>query len=385
MYYFLRAQTLHARTSTTSHSALSIHDVLGKFPLLSGYEHMFALAQVIVLYNIIFAIVTILRMFLYYLEFENNPAVAVIRIIYAGFLMLHVFSLFILSGVVGAWMILASILNPTRFLPYGTAVVVVVLVVRAVYAEMNLVAEEFKKVYRKVFDSKLAAALASAREDANQQDGGEGSISTPSGVRQRCSRTDASDGVDEAVDENSEEVPSQPAEVIATGKRPSPAELFNIIDVDGNGTIEVGEFQSYLEKLNLGLSKNQIAQFIAYCDSADGDKKITKIELEESWDFLMQNLEEAAAQNCGVSTTDIIFGCLTITAAIGLLFAFIFLALQGWYNASSFDSMIQSLMVSGSGGVMKRLRSKAAAEGDENAVMAKVSELTGQEEDDDGD
>merc|ERR1712151_1075599 len=78
----------------------------------------------------------------------------------------------------------------------------------------------------------------------------------------------------------------------------------------------------------------------------------------------------------GVGTTDIVLTCCLLFILMVLLLAFIFLALQGWYNESSFDSMVQAVMVSLSGLAMKSLRKKVAAEGDEESVKKVVGDLT---------
>merc|ERR1712056_121271 len=118
----------------------------------------------------------------------------------------------------------------------------------------------------------------------------------------------------------------------------------------------------------------QMDQLFVYCD-VDGSGAISEKELGESWEFLVATMMEAAAQNVGIGTTDIVFSCILICGTFALLLCFLFLALQGWYNESSFDSMVQAVMVSGSGRAMKSLRSRVAAEGDEDAVNSTVGDL----------
>ena len=52
-----------------------------------------------------------------------------------------------------------------------------------------------------------------------------------------------------------------------------------------------------------------------------------------------------AARSSGVSHTDILLAVAAAVAALGCLLAFIFLALQGWRSESSFDAILQSLIV----------------------------------------
>merc|ERR1719252_205070 len=89
---------------------------------------------------------------------------------------------------------------------------------------------------------------------------------------------------------------------------------------------------------------------------------------------MIKVMVEQSMKNTGLSTIDIAFAMLTAVILLGSLFSFIFLALQGWYSNSSFNSIVQTTLVSLSGKVATSVRRRSAAEnGDINSIMAEVS------------
>ena len=78
-------------------------------------------------------------------------------------------------------------------------------------------------------------------------------------------------------------------------------------------------------------------------------------------------------RSTGLSTMDIIFAICIAILLLGSLFGFILLALQGWYSNSSFNSIVQTALVSISGKFATSVRKRSAAEGgDIDSVMKEV-------------
>eukprot|EP00746_Dinoflagellata_sp_MGD_P092896 gnl/MRDRNA2_/MRDRNA2_367456_c0_seq1.p1 gnl/MRDRNA2_/MRDRNA2_367456_c0~~gnl/MRDRNA2_/MRDRNA2_367456_c0_seq1.p1 ORF type:complete len:160 (-),score=39.06 gnl/MRDRNA2_/MRDRNA2_367456_c0_seq1:83-505(-) len=129
---------------------------------------------------------------------------------------------------------------------------------------------------------------------------------------------------------------------------------------------------------------DKIEQIFAYCDT-DGSGCMSKVELEEAWDFLLKQLIEQAMITLGCSNVDIIATVILTVGSLACLFAFVCLALQGWYAESSFDAVVQTALVSGMGKLVTVYRNKAKGEsGDADTLIAEMSEADG-ENDGDGD
>lgn len=116
-------------------------------------------------------------------------------------------------------------------------------------------------------------------------------------------------------------------------------------------------------------------QLFAYCDT-DGSQSISLLEMEDAWSYLMEKIIEESMTTLGSSTWDIIYAVTVSVLILLLLFGFIFLALQGWYTESAFDSVVQTALVAGSGKAVMVLRRRAPADGDKD-LNSVISELRG--------
>merc|ERR1719199_2361412 len=154
-------------------------------------------------------------------------------------LVLHFFVVFILVGVLGAWFVLASLIDPTRFLPYGTAVIVVVLVVKSTHAELTAAANYLKKACRNVFDSRFAQALRKAKADIQEEKQNQMANKmmevSGGGIRKRQIMW--------------EEDLQKPGDEEDQGRKPSPGDLFSVLDKNDNGEVSLEEFKRLLRKL----------------------------------------------------------------------------------------------------------------------------------------
>lgn len=66
---------------------------------------------------------------------------------------------------------------------------------------------------------------------------------------------------------------------------------------------------------------------------------------------MQEELVSEAVEELGLSSADIALILISLLVILSLLFSFIFFAIKAYNNTSSFDSVIQSLLVSGSGSV----------------------------------
>jgi hypothetical protein len=167
LVYAMFAQNVFAMTSATSETVLSWGDVLGKFSTeYWGHRQVFFIAKLLANYNLAFGLATLFRILLSYLELpKKNPLYRVLTWTYALILLLHFFLVSVFLGVVSAWFVLASILDPTRFLPYGTAVIVFGVVVKSTQAELSAAAAKMKHAFRNAFDQRLTQSLWQVKQD----------------------------------------------------------------------------------------------------------------------------------------------------------------------------------------------------------------------------
>ena len=114
-------------------------------PQPNPYQHYTLLfVRLVVIEALTFVGISILCAFLYYIQAPQRRAVRVIRQLFGLVIIGHLLFNLSLFGVVGTWLVLAAVLDPTQFLPYGVAVLVVVVVGYTVGSQMLAAATRFK-------------------------------------------------------------------------------------------------------------------------------------------------------------------------------------------------------------------------------------------------
>lgn len=158
----------------------------------------------------------------------------------------------------------------------------------------------------------------------------------------------------------------------------SAVEIFSLLDVENIGEIDLTQFERLFEVLDFPLSDDQKERLFAYCD-VEGTGVVTEKEFEEGWDQLAKSMLEAASLDLGLSDRQIIAIIVVAVLILVLLFVFIFLALSGWYSEDSFQAIVQTALIAGSGKATESLRRRSKAE-DKDKLNEIVDEFVDNQE-----
>jgi len=295
---------------------------------LSGTEERYSLLllRLVAWESICFMLLSACRLLLNYMQAPRNKVSDAIRWLYSIVIMLHLTWFFSYLGIIGCWLLLAAILNPNRFLPFGCAVLVVVVVATTIGRQMLEAAARLKDMLWKAFSAVLQAhAHAHARAHART------CTSTctrtyactctctcpcacPCTGTHACTRTctrastrmctalqtkmqEAMDKIAKKLhedqmekegrlassDEPDEDQPPKPERKEAV----TPLDIFMAINTDGSDTLKMDEFKKLFELLDLDITENQKENLFAFCD-ADCSGEIDEKEFQEGWDMMVE-------------------------------------------------------------------------------------------------
>lgn len=357
----MESQNVFAKTLSMQDPIQSM-DVLGVagpyVGLNPGSRHATFTCTVVMSTQFIYLVFAVVRVLTHYVLKETKIKWAY-DLIFSIILVCELAMVFACAGCVAAWSILATILDPTRFLPYGTGVIVVGLVVANLWSESQAIAKTLRDKVMQAVEVKIQNSLQSLSK-VMQQKVHDQAVKTlklrkPDGPKKKKKQKTHPKKVDETHAGFAEFKEARKQRKI------TPADIFDMIDTDGGGRLSLSEFKDLFKQMDSKISQHQIDKLFAYCDT-DGSGFITLPEFEEAWDFMVRSLVEKAVCDMGFSPVDIIIGIVLACALLGLLLSFIFLAMQGYYNESSFQSLVQAAMVSGSGKIVTVLKKRAPPE-----------------------
>jgi len=320
-------------------------DILNAGPPSDRYVTM--LPKVVAIEALAFIACTFLRMVLSYTGLPNsNPVVWATKSVYALFLACHLVFFASYIGVISCWFVLAAVLEPSKFLPYGVAVLVIVLVASTISHQMLAAASKFKKKLFTAFDAMMQMKMKTAIEKLE---------------RELWIQAAAADGsLASEVEVEGHEAAAQPERK----EHISPADLFMALDKDGNDQMSMAEFREMFALLQLNLSESQQDQLFAYCD-VDTNGTISSKEFQDGWDTVVKVFLENGAATLGLSKAQIFLAVTSITVFLILLFSFVLVTLAAWSNESSFAAVVQSGLISGAGLASNALRQRSKAESDD--------------------
>lgn len=272
-------------------------------------------------------------------------------------LQIAVFGGFWYLGIVFTWFILAAILEPTAYLPYGIALATIVIVIGTTGKKLKQAALRFKAAVQGAFRKRINSAMVVARRQALER----ARLVRMAG-RNTCAQR-------RLVASSAEGAAADQAESFSIG------DVFELLDENGCGFLNQKEFFMVFEKLGLhGASEQKKQQAFAYCDT-DGSGLISMEEFADAWDWLEEQLVEEACEDMGLSDGKVVQVVLGLLLFMGLLFAFVFVALKGWQNSGSFESVLQSMFLGGSGVLSSISRSKGKGEDASDKELGDVAEL----------
>lgn len=385
---------------------------------------------------VIFGVATLVYMISQYVDLttQGSAWAVLLRTIYGCIFWLHTMTLLMHISVTATWCLLAAVLDPNEFLPTGTAIVVAIIVVVATRRELGAAAGKLRLALTQGFEKRLQAVLKRAIEagmaaqlkaqtaevleiglNANQLVLPNGASLLDDGSAPKAANAPTPKQVDQKTEadlKRTREAVGASAKEEAAEKL-MPADVFNLLAEQSKSykrglesSLDVAEFESLFEKLDLDISRARREQLFAFMDMSGallclqhapcahssfahltrssiprivmpplnaGDGRISQKEFEDGWSFLITLLVEEAVDSAGVSPGQITLTITGLVIWLLFLFAFIFLAVQGWFTAGSFESAVQSIFIAVTGFLSQRLRSKSKAElsddGDFNGMV----------------
>jgi len=355
----LAAQQVYARTMVTDVPVQTM-DVLGTaLPYIGfdsgGRQVLFQTAFVLAC-QFVYLVLAIIRVLLHYVVPERCFK-KIYDWIFAVVLCLEVLGFMAWVGLTCSWCILATILSPTSYLPYGTAVIVFCLVVLTLWKELTATAAAMQKKVFAMVDEKLQGCLKAVTDEMEQQMHNQ---SIMQGLRKLKGEKKQAQ---KKVDESNSGFDEYQAE--RKKRKVTPGDVYAALDVDNSGTLNLEEFRKLFAAMDSSLDPNSIDKMFAYADS-DGSGLVSQDEFEEAWSFLVEHLVQKVLAELGFGPLDILFAITMTIITMICFFLFIFFAMQGWYNDTSFQSCVQSALVAGSGKVATIVRKRAPGEDDAN-------------------
>jgi len=344
-----------------------------------GGKTICPLAQIMIWESVAFMAATFVRMVWAY---ANPPfgtcARRVVVVVYANVLNLHVLFLLFVTCIFFAWFVLSAVLSPGRYLPYGTALVVLAVTMQQIGHELVLQGQRAASQALKIIKQNLARKLRRAREqieltayerlvrenalDGNDGDDGkdfDNDFDAPLGPRRPGEGHDEPDG---AAPKSVEA-----ADIFAVLKEARDAELADdeqvaigkadATDVDPD-QLSRADFARLFKTLDLNFTDAQIERLFTMTD-LDGSGKVTLVEFEGAWELLLKELVADSVSDMGLSGSQILAAVAAVFLALALLFAFLLVVLSCWLNEDNFSSVAQSTLVGAIGRAVYSLRRRA--------------------------
>ena len=308
----------------------------------------------------VFAGMSSVRLLLLYLQLPLPRLNTAVQWLYMVIIVVYMFFFLTYLGVVGAWLVLSAALEPERFLPFGVAVLALIVVGTTITKQMISAADRLKAALKKAFmlvmQDKMHAAMVEISRRVRES---KATLASEEGFTAR----EMAAGEEEEEEEEDPLIRSQrEKEEAAALKRPvDPSEIFAALDPDGNGELSMKEFKELFELLKLDLTDNQKEQLFAFCD-ADCSNTVNEKEFVEGFDRVVEFFLDNAATTEGLSRLQIAMLIIAVVVMLGLLLFFILVTIFGWSNDSSFTAVIQSMLISGVGKSVTALRKRGRAE-----------------------
>eukprot|EP00931_Biecheleriopsis_adriatica_P101000 TRINITY_DN7622_c0_g1_i1.p1 TRINITY_DN7622_c0_g1~~TRINITY_DN7622_c0_g1_i1.p1 ORF type:complete len:1578 (+),score=278.16 TRINITY_DN7622_c0_g1_i1:344-4735(+) len=363
----IHSQQVYAKTMATG-DAIELRDFFGTFLPYIGFDdggrQVMLACSIVLATQFVYFVLAIVRVLIHYVSAKQRLIKRMYDIIFAGVLFVETIGVMTWVGVTGAWCILATILTPTKYLPYGSAVVVFCFVVIALFKELTVMAQAMEKKVWAVIDARLQSVLRQIADGIEDQ-------MHEQAVKALRLRKDTG-GVRIGI-KGSKDAPL-PMKVDESNdgfkdfnkakksRKITPADVFDALDKDQTGFLSISEFRLLFNSMQGEMDALHIDKMFAFAD-ADGSRDISQEEFVKAWSCLVQNIVSKVMADVGFSSVDILVAVLSAVTMLICFFMFIFFAMQGWYNDTSLQACVQSALVAGSGKVVTVVRKRAPGEG----------------------
>jgi len=325
----------------------------------SSDKYLIDTVQIVLWGHVAFMAATVPRLIIYYLEIKKGGVlVKAFKWLYAIILFLHLLTFSTYAGVLGCWFILAAVLYPSKFLPYGIAVLIIVVVAVTMWTQMMEAAKALKEKLLTAFHFALQMRLRMAMKRLQKQ----AFVASIAEKKPLASSFE---------DKTQDEAPT--ATDPDKEKEITPQDLFYALQSEMESddpnkppaTLSMEDFEHIFELLDLNITENQKDQLFAFCD-VDCSGDISEQEFVTGWELMVQIFLEESAASLGLSTADIVFVVVSLVTILALVIAFVLMTLSAWANEGSFEAVIQSLLISGCGKATTLLRKRSKAEDNGN-------------------
>jgi len=276
-------------------------------------------------------------------------------------LILVIFSTYICMSCV--WVLLAVILNPAEFLPWGTAIITFVTVVAWQYRRFSKMALQLRASIREQYRRTLATSIERLQRAQGQL------RAQVAHERRRRQTRDAHGSLN---NEASRPLPtrlraSRPAAapLVAAEAEPfEPGSLFDLLDSDGCGFLVESEFYAMFHMLDLNISESKQQMMFAYADgSSKGmDSKISRDEFIASWAWLEETMASSIAESLGLAPEQIAFFIGLLVFVLVVVLIFVLVAIVAFNTQGGFVAVVQSSIISGAGYVTRHVAKRPKAE-----------------------
>lgn len=305
--------------------------------------------------------------------------------LFASILLCHLALVFGLIGIVSAWVLLAAVLNPNRFLPYGTAIVVLVVVAGTVGSAMldalAKLTSRLRHAFLKALRHKLEKARAAIeREIAEELSLANNITSSPSGYDPFESSEGDRKGADADDDQPevtaadifallverhaSEKASTTMPAVVATSKEA-------VAMAGDDSQLAIADFRRLFQLLELHFTASEEERLFAMTD-LDGSGFVTAAEWEAAWDDLTDEMITRLVSEAGLSRQRVLGMVAALVGLLIVFFIFLFTTLSGWYSQKSFDAVVQSTLFAFVGRIAIACRGKAKAEAADNEELSRM-------------
>ncbi len=143
------------------------------------------------------------------------------------------------------------------------------------------------------------------------------------------------------------------------------SELFKKFDVDGSGSISLGEFCELTKHMGLFLEKKEVKKLFKKADSS-GNGEIEFNEFEKALQLIRKEVADMAINTLGVSFSVLLQALVVSVLFLLLLFVFIFIGISVFGSPTTFSSVINSALPALAGVAVSSKRD------DESAVMVEL-------------
>ena len=301
-----------------------------------------------------------------------------------------------------AWMMLATVLQPERLLPYGTAVGVLIIASGSI---SNRLSKQYDRVHsqlRKAMIRGLTRKLERARHHIEQaaaerltKDVQTARWEAQVGLDQGDEGFDTPLGPDKSETVVKENVTAQDIFALLLEARDAENDRTYGVDVvDANGvfdseidedgeedqSIDKSDFQRLFVALDLNLSSHDLYRLFNMTD-LNGSGNVTSVEFEGAWESLVEEFITESMREVGLSPTAMVVTLLASVSLLVVLFSFIFLVLSSWSGTDEFDAIVQAVLIAISGSAAART---ARIRNDENIDEGIATVLGNQEAEADG-